>query len=64
MMTHDCQNPVTVGDLNQHLIHRAFTELTVVHGLTNHVTFITHIHGVTLDHVLTDLPVIWCSATC
>ncbi|KAG0725267.1 Retrovirus-related Pol polyprotein from type-1 retrotransposable element R1 2 [Chionoecetes opilio] len=43
MATRDCQNSVIVGDLNQHLVKRAFTELTVVHGLTNHVTFPTHV---------------------
>ena len=56
MAAHDCQNTVIVGDLNQHLVSRAFTELTVVHGLTNHVTFATHQHGASLDPVLTDLP--------
>ena len=56
MATHDCQNTVIVGDLNQHLVHSAFTELTVVQGLTNHVNFATHIHGVSLDPVLTNLP--------
>ena len=55
MATHDCQNTVIVGDLNQHLVDRAFTELTVVHGLTNHVTFATHTRGASLDPVLTDL---------
>ncbi|MPC46726.1 hypothetical protein E2C01_040451 [Portunus trituberculatus] len=35
---------------------RAFTELTAVHELTNHVNFITHMRGAFLDPVLTDLP--------
>ena len=35
MATHNCQNTVVVGDLNHHLVHRAFMELTVVHGLIN-----------------------------
>ena len=56
LASHDCQNTVIVGDLNQHLVNRAFTELTVVHGLTNHVTFPTHTRGASLDPVLTDLP--------
>ena len=56
MDSHRCQNTVIVGDLNHNLVNRAFTELTVVHGLTNHVNFATHIHGASLDPVLTDLP--------
>ena len=54
--THGCQHTIIIGDLNQHLVHRAYTELTVVHGLTNHVHFATHIRGASLDPVLTDLP--------
>ena len=56
MATHGCQNTVIVGDLNQHIVHRDFTKLTVVHGLINHVNFPTHIHGASLDPILTDLP--------
>ena len=56
MAAHTCQNVMIVGDLNQHLVSRAFTELTTVHGLTNHVTFATHERGASLDPVLTDLP--------
>ena len=56
MATQNCQNCIIVGDLNQHLIQRAFTELTVVQGLANHVSFPTHIRGGSLDPVLTDLP--------
>ena len=56
MITHNCQNVLIVGDLNQHLVERAFTELTVVHGLHNHVNFPTHERGGSLDPVLTDLP--------
>ena len=56
MDTHNCQNTVVVGDLNHHLVHRAFTELRVIHGLTNHVNFTTHGRGASLDPVLTDLP--------
>lgn len=55
MATHHCQNVVVVGDLNQHLVMRAFTELTVVQGLHNHVDFPTHQRGGSLDPVLTDL---------
>lgn len=52
---HNCQNVIIVGDLNQHLIQATFDELTVVHGLVNHVDFPTHIRGGSLDPVLTDL---------
>ncbi len=55
METNNCHNVAIVGDLNQHLVTRAFTELTVVQGLTNHVTFPTHQRGGSLDPVLTDL---------
>ncbi len=56
MTTHRCQHTVVLGDLNQHLVNRAFTELAVVHGLTNHVHFATHMRGASLDPVLSDLP--------
>ncbi|XP_050730057.1 uncharacterized protein LOC127005333 [Eriocheir sinensis] len=56
LATYDCQSTAIVGDMNQHMVSRAFTELTVVHGLTNHVTFPTHVGGGSLDPVLTDLP--------
>ena len=56
MVTNDCQNTVMVDDLIQHLGHMVFTKLTVVHGLTNHVNFATHIHGASLDTDFTDLP--------
>ena len=56
METHNCQNVITVGDLNQHLIQTTFDEMTVVHGLANLVNFPTHIRGGSLDPVLTDLP--------
>ena len=56
MATHNYQNTVIVGDLSQQIVHRDFTELIVVHGLTNHVNFPIHIHGASLDPVLTDLP--------
>lgn len=56
LVTHGCQHTVIIGDLNQHLVNRAYTELTVVHGLTNHVRFATHVRGASLDPVLTDLP--------
>lgn len=39
MAANNCQNTIIVGDLNQHLVMRVFTELTVVHGLFNHVDF-------------------------
>ena len=44
---------VIMGELNQHNVHRAFTEVIVIHGLTNHVNFFTHIHVASLDPVLT-----------
>ncbi|XP_050691050.1 uncharacterized protein LOC126982782 [Eriocheir sinensis] len=56
LATYDCQSTAIVGDMNQHMVSRAFTELTVVHGLTNHVTFPTHVRGGSLDLVLTGLP--------
>ncbi|MPC62993.1 hypothetical protein E2C01_057085 [Portunus trituberculatus] len=56
MATHSCQNVIIVGNLNQHVVRRTFTELTVVYGLTNHVNFVTHVCGAALDPVLTDLP--------
>ena len=56
LSTHNCQNTIIMCDLNQHLVHRAFTELTVVHGLSNHINFATHIHGASLDSVLINLP--------
>ena len=52
MATHGCQNTVIVCDFNQQLVHRAFTELTVVNGVINHV----NIHGSSLDPVLINLP--------
>ncbi len=56
MTTHDCQHIVIVGDLNHHLVMRAFTELTAVQGLHNHVDFPTRQCGGSLNPVLTDLP--------
>ncbi|XP_045103060.1 uncharacterized protein LOC123499311 [Portunus trituberculatus] len=56
MAAHNCQHVVIVGDLNQHLVMRAFTDLTVVQGLHNHVNFPTHQRGGSLDPVLSDLP--------
>ena len=56
MATHDCQHTVILGDLNQHLVNQAYVELKSVHGLTNHVTFPTHVRGGSLDPVMSDLP--------
>ncbi|KAG0727448.1 hypothetical protein GWK47_004009 [Chionoecetes opilio] len=53
---YSCNHTVIVGDLNQHLVARAFEELLTVYGLTNHVTFPTHISGSSLDPVISDLP--------
>ena len=60
METHNCQNVLIVGDLNQHLVQQAFDELSVVQGLTNYVNFSTHIRGGSLDPVLSDLPADQC----
>lgn len=48
MANHRCQKVLIVWDLNQHPVDRAPTVLTVVHGLTNHVSFATHTHGASL----------------
>ena len=53
MASHNCL--VVVDDLNQHQVARAFTELTVVQGLQNHINFPTYQRGRSLDPVLTDL---------
>lgn len=55
MAAHNCQNVVTGGDLNQHIVRKAFAELTVVQELNNHADFPTHERGGSLDHVLLDL---------
>lgn len=52
MATHWCQNIMKVGDSDQRLVNKSFTELTVVRGLTNHVNFATHTLGSSLDLVL------------
>ena len=56
MESHRCQNMLIAGDLNQPEVPTAFTELMLVHGLTNYVTFPTHRSGSSLDPVLSDLP--------
>ncbi|KAG0725961.1 hypothetical protein GWK47_004492 [Chionoecetes opilio] len=58
LQQYSCNHTVIVGDLNQHLqlVARAFEELLTVYGLTNHVTFPTHISGSSLDPVISDLP--------
>ncbi|KAG0702594.1 hypothetical protein GWK47_025079 [Chionoecetes opilio] len=48
LQQYSCNHTVIVGDLNQHLVARAFEELLTVYGLTNHVTFPTHISGSSL----------------
>ncbi|MPC30742.1 hypothetical protein E2C01_024013 [Portunus trituberculatus] len=55
MAAHNCQNVAIVGDLNQHLVIRAFTELVVVQGLRNHVNFPIHQCGGSFDPMLMDL---------
>lgn len=56
MVANRCENIMIIGDLNQNTVREAFTSLTVVHDLHNHVTFPTHISGSSLDPVVTDLP--------
>ncbi|KAG0724157.1 hypothetical protein GWK47_041233 [Chionoecetes opilio] len=56
LQQYSCNHTVIVGDLNQHLVARAFEELLTVYGLTNHVTFPTNISGSSLDPVTSDLP--------
>ena len=56
MEAHNCQNVLIVGDLNQHLVQRAFDDMMAVHGLSNYVDFPTHKRGGSLDPVVTDLP--------
>ena len=55
LAAHNCQNVIILRDLNQHLVMRTFTELTVMQGLQNHVDFPTHQRGGSLDPVLTNL---------
>ena len=45
-----------VGDMNQNIIMRSFDNFLNVFGLSNHVTFATHLSGSSLDPVITDLP--------
>jgi len=56
LLQHSCKHLIIVGDLNQHLVQRQFDEMLTVFGLTNHVSFPTHISGSSLDPVITDLP--------
>ena len=56
LLQFSCKNTIIVGDLNQHLVARAFDDLLDIHGLANHVDFPTHISGSSLDPVITDLP--------
>lgn len=56
MASHDYSYTLIVGDLIQHLVQRAFTELTVVYELTIHVEFPTCTRGSLFDPVLADLP--------
>lgn len=51
---HECENVVIVSDLNQHMVIRAFIELTVVQGLHNHVD--SPLDPPSLDPVVIDLP--------
>lgn len=42
MAAHNSQSTLIVGDVNQHMVMRAFTELTVAQGLFSHVDFPIH----------------------
>lgn len=55
LIRHNCQHVVIVGDLNYHLVQNAYDDLLDVQGLVDHVDFPTHIHGGTLDPVISDL---------
>ena len=56
LQRHQCSHVVVAGDLNCHLEQGAYDDLMEVQGLTNHVTFPTHVRGGMLDPVLSDLP--------
>ncbi|XP_045130533.1 uncharacterized protein LOC123515742 [Portunus trituberculatus] len=56
LLRHQCSHVMVVGDLNCHLEQNAYDDLLEVQGLTNHVTFPTHVRGGMLDPVLSDLP--------
>ncbi|MPC44936.1 hypothetical protein E2C01_038618 [Portunus trituberculatus] len=56
LLRHQCSHMMVVGDLNCHLEQSAYDDLLEVQGLTNHVTFPTHMRGGMLDPVLSDLP--------
>ena len=53
---HRCRHVLIVGDLNHHLEQDAYENLLAVQGLTDYVTFPTHVRGGTLDPVMTDIP--------
>ena len=56
LLQYSCKHLVVMGDMNQHLVARNFEDFLNVYGLTNHVTFPTHISGSSLDPVITDIP--------
>lgn len=55
MEENNCQNIITEGYTNNHLIQQVFNDMTTVQGLLNHVDFPTHISKGSLDPVLSDL---------
>lgn len=62
MATHDSQNTVVLCDLNQHVVNRAYMELKLVHNLTNHVTFLTHVRETVV--CLTFLGILCSASSC
>lgn len=62
MATHDSQNTVVLCDLNQHVENRVFMDLKLVHNLSNHVTFLTHVHETLL--CLTFLGILCSASSC
>lgn len=56
LLQHSCKHFIMLGDLNQHLVERAFQDLLTDYSLTNYVDFPTHISGSSLDPFITDLP--------
>ena len=42
LLQFSCKNTIIVGDLNQHLVARAYDDLLDIYGLANHVDFPRH----------------------
>ena len=54
-MRHCCSHVFTVGDLNHQLEQAPYESLLGAQGLTDHVSFPTHVRGGTLDPAITDM---------